>query len=68
MDPQLNEHQAKIKALTKLVWSSEEDAQRFLNTPHQLMGGNTPLAVAATEEGARQIEKILNNLYWGLPC
>lgn len=67
MKQQLNEHQARIQALARHVWSSEEDAQKFLTMPHQLLGGETAIEIAATEDGAKQVEMVLQNIFWGLP-
>ena len=49
------------------VWDDDEDARRFLTTPHSELGGKRPVDVALTELGARQIEELLWKLFYGLP-
>lgn len=59
---------ARVLASAIHVWSSEHDAQVFLNTPHPELGGRTPLDVARTELGARRVEALLWALFFGIPA
>lgn len=63
----MNEHQAHAYAVARQVWDSAADADAFMNRAHSLLQGRTPLEASVTEMGARQVEEILNKLYWGLP-
>jgi Antitoxin Xre/MbcA/ParS C-terminal toxin-binding domain len=42
-----------VFATAQYVWDSEDDAREFLNSPHPLLDGRTPLDVSMTELGAR---------------
>jgi uncharacterized protein (DUF2384 family) len=63
----MNEYQEKAYALARQVWDSAEDADAFMKAPHPLLSSRAPVEIAATEEGARQVEGILWKIYWGLP-
>ena len=58
---------ARVIATAEYVWDDEEDARRFLTTPHSELAGKRPVDVALTELGARQIEELLWKLFYGLP-
>lgn len=60
------ERLARIIATTEFVWSSEDDARLFLNTPHPMLKGRTPLDVSMTELGARRVEELLWKLFYGI--
>jgi len=60
------ERLARIFATTEFVWNSEEDARQFLNTPHPMLQGRTPLDVSMTELGARRVEELLWKLFYGI--
>jgi len=62
------ERMARIFATADYVWDSEDDAREFLNTPHPLLNGRTPLDVSMTELGARRVETLLWELFYGLPA
>ena len=59
------ERLARIFATTEFVWNSEADARQFLNTPHPMLQGRTPLDVSMTELGARRVEELLWKLFYG---
>lgn len=61
------ERLARVVALAEALWEEREDARAFLNTSHPLLDGRTPLDVAATELGARRIERLLQDVDHGLP-
>ena len=44
-----------------------DEAKVWLNTPHPLLGLAWPIDLAATDLGARQVERILHNIEHGLP-
>jgi putative toxin-antitoxin system antitoxin component (TIGR02293 family) len=61
------ERLARVVATAQHVWENEEQAREFLTTPHPLLSGKMPIAAALTELGARQVEQILFELFYGLP-
>lgn len=50
------------------IWRSEEDARRFLWSPHMLMKGRRPIDLAETSVGARLVEETLGRLVHGIPA
>jgi len=60
------ERLARIYATAQYVWDSDHDARIFLNTPHPLLQSRTPLDVSMTELGARRVEELLWQLYYGI--
>lgn len=63
----MNAYQEHVYVIARQVWDSAEDADTFMAAPHALLGGKTPIEVATSEAGAKQVEEILRKLYWGLP-
>ncbi|MEO8714237.1 MAG: antitoxin Xre/MbcA/ParS toxin-binding domain-containing protein [Acetobacteraceae bacterium] len=61
------ERLARIVALARQALDDVEEARRWLNAPHMLLGRRPPIEVAATDLGARQVERILLNIEYGLP-
>jgi len=49
------------------VLGSLEDAQRWLDTRKRALGGATPLVLAKTEPGAREVEDLLGRIEYGIP-
>ena len=62
------ERLARIVAMTEEVWQDRTAAAEFLTRPHRGLGGRTPLQMAATDLGARQVEEILASIAFGLPA
>lgn len=62
------ERLARVFATADYVWDSEDDAREFLNTPHPMLDGKTPLDVSMTELGARRVEELLWKLFYGIPA
>ena len=62
------ERLARIVAMTEEVWQDNTAAAEFLTRPHRGLGGRTPLQMAATDLGARQVEEILASIAFGLPA
>lgn len=60
------ERLARIYATAQYVWDSDDDARTFLHTPHPMLQGCTPLDVSMTELGARRVEELLWQLYYGI--
>jgi putative toxin-antitoxin system antitoxin component (TIGR02293 family) len=61
------ERLARVIALAHQALGGETDARRWLNDPHPLLGNGSPIDVAATDLGARQVERILHNIEYDLP-
>ncbi|MBI4264939.1 MAG: DUF2384 domain-containing protein [Acidobacteria bacterium] len=61
------ERLARVIALAEPLWDDPHEARAFLNRPHPLLEGETPLNVARTELGARRVERLLHDVEHGLP-
>jgi putative toxin-antitoxin system antitoxin component (TIGR02293 family) len=61
------ERLARVFAMAEGIWHDEAEARRFMNTPHLELNGRTPLDVAMTEVGARQVEEVIERGRHGLP-
>src|SRR6266852_6990029 len=62
------ERLARIVAMTEEVWQDRSAAAEFLTRPHRGLGGRTPLQMAATDLGTRQVEELLASIEFGLPA
>ncbi|CAL8479070.1 MULTISPECIES: antitoxin Xre/MbcA/ParS toxin-binding domain-containing protein [Caballeronia] len=62
------ERLARVVATAQYVWDDEDDAREFLNVPHPMLEGRTPLEVSLTELGARRVEELMWKLFYGLPA
>jgi putative toxin-antitoxin system antitoxin component (TIGR02293 family) len=60
------ERLARIYATAQYVWNTDNDARQFLHTPHPLLQDQAPLDVSLTELGARRVEELLWQLYYGI--
>lgn len=60
------ERLARVFATAQYVWNSDDDARAFLNTPHAMLQGRTPLEISLTEIGARRLEELLCRLHYGI--
>lgn len=65
-ESQRAERLARIYATALYVWSGDDEARVFLNTPHPMLQGRTPLDVSMSELGARRVEELLWKLYFGV--
>lgn len=61
------ERLARIVALAAQALGSADEARAWLNAPHPLLGAARPIEVAASDLGARQVERILHNIEHNLP-
>lgn len=61
------ERLARVVAMTEAIWQDRGEARAFLNTPHPLLEGKSPLTVARSELGARRVERLLHDVEHGLP-
>jgi putative toxin-antitoxin system antitoxin component (TIGR02293 family) len=60
------ERLARVYATAQYVWDTDDDARKFLYTPHPLLQDQAPLDVSLTELGARRVEELLWQLYYGI--
>jgi putative toxin-antitoxin system antitoxin component (TIGR02293 family) len=61
------ERLARVFATAESIWQDDAEARRFMNTPHPELNGRTPIEVAMTEVGARQVEEVIERGRHGLP-
>jgi putative toxin-antitoxin system antitoxin component (TIGR02293 family) len=64
-----SEHVLRVAALLDLatrVFDDEADAAAWLSTPNLALGHVTPLALADTEIGAREVEDLLGRIEYGV--
>lgn len=62
------ERLARVIAAAEYAWSDQSDAREWLTRPHPELGRRTPLETAMTELGARQVEDLLDRLFYGIPA
>ncbi len=55
-----------ISARAGEVFANQEKALHWLYSPNPSLEGKTPLAVATTEEGYREVEDILTRIEHGV--
>ena len=58
---------ARLGTLAEQVWESPDEAQRFLTTPHPMLGNEAPIDLAASDLGTRRVETLLWKLEHSLP-
>lgn len=56
---------AAVAILAEDVFEDENAAARWMATPNDALGGNTPVLQCETEIGARQVRRILHAIEWG---
>ena len=61
------ERLARIIALAQRAFADAHDAQAWLTDPHPMLGA-MPIVLAATDLGARQVERLLHNIEHDLPA
>lgn len=60
------ERLARVIATAEYVWDDQDSAHRWLHASHPELSGRTPLQNAMTELGARQVEELLDKIFYGL--
>ena len=60
------ERLARVIATAEHVWDDNDEAKRFLISPHSQLEGQRPIDVALTELGARRVEELLSKLFYGI--
>jgi putative toxin-antitoxin system antitoxin component (TIGR02293 family) len=61
------ERLARITALAHQAFGDADEAKGWLTRPHSLLHDRRPIETAATDLGARIVERILHNVEHGLP-
>ncbi len=62
------ERLARVIAAAEHVWEDRTDAREWLTKSHPELGKRSPLECAMTELGARQVEDLLERLFYGIPA
>ena len=62
------ERLARVIASAEVVWDDRAAAKDWLLTPHPELNGKKPLDAAMSELGARQVEDLLDRIYYGIPA
>ena len=62
------ERLARVIAAAEYAWNDREDAREWLTKPHPELGKRPPLELAMSELGARQVEDLLDRLFYGIPA
>jgi putative toxin-antitoxin system antitoxin component (TIGR02293 family) len=55
-----------VQAAIELFEGDAGEARRWLGAPQRALGGETPLALARTETGAREVEALIGRLEHGV--
>lgn len=61
------ERLARVIAAAENVWNDKADAREWLTKSHLELGRRAPIDLAMTELGARQVEELLDRLFYGIP-
>lgn len=61
------ERLARVIAAAEYVWADPAKAHRWLVKRHPELDHKSPVESALTELGARQVEDILDRIFYGLP-
>lgn len=62
------ERLARVIATAEIVWEDRAEAKRWLLTAHPELNDRRPLEVSMSELGARQVEELLDRIYYGVPA
>lgn len=62
------ERLARVIASAEVVWDDRDAARQWLLAPHPELNGKRPLDAAMSELGARQVEDLLDRIYYGIPA
>ena len=62
------ERLARVIASAEVVWDDRAMAKQWLLSPHPELNGKRPLDAAMSELGARQVEDLLDRIYYGIPA
>jgi putative toxin-antitoxin system antitoxin component (TIGR02293 family) len=60
------ERLARVIATARHVFDDEEAVRRFMTAPHPMLGNDSPLEASYSELGARQVEDLLWQVFYGV--
>jgi putative toxin-antitoxin system antitoxin component (TIGR02293 family) len=60
------ERLARVIATAEFVWDDRDAAHSWLHAAHPELSGRTPIQCAMSELGARQVEELLDKIFYGL--
>ncbi len=61
------ERLARVVAAAEYVWEDQQAAREWLTRAHPELGNVSPLDRSLSELGAREVEALLDQLFYGLP-
>jgi len=67
VESEKTERLARVIAAAQHVWEDDQSARQWLTTAHPELGNQTPVDRAMSELGAREVEELLDKLFYGLP-
>jgi putative toxin-antitoxin system antitoxin component (TIGR02293 family) len=62
------ERVARLFAMAIQAFGDEDTGRQFMLTPHDRLGGKSPLFMCRSELGGREVEGLLNAIAYGLPA
>lgn len=62
------ERVARLFAMSVQAFADEAGGRAFMLTPHDRLGGKSPLDMCRTELGGREVEGLLSAIVYGLPA
>lgn len=62
------ERVARLTTMAERTFGDRDRGVQWLTTAHPMLGQHTPLDLARTETGGRQVERLLNNILHDLPA
>jgi putative toxin-antitoxin system antitoxin component (TIGR02293 family) len=67
VESERTERLARVIAAANYVWEDEAAAREWLTKKHPELGDETPVDRAMSELGAREVEELLDKLFYGIP-
>lgn len=61
------ERLVRVISMAEDLWEDPSPARIFLTQAHPELGGASPIELAESELGAREVEELLNRIRFGLP-
>lgn len=61
------ERLARVIAAAEHVWEDDQATREWLTKSHPELGNRTPIECAMSELGAREVEELLDKLFYGIP-
>jgi len=61
----MNEENAIVSQLAFKVFKDKQLAKDWLSRPNEALGGRSPIMLCETENGAKQVCRVLHTMEWG---